>query len=453
MLTMVRTQEAKTPFEQAVQEQWRTQSSVLQPAWVASRRIGGWTRLEALGLPSRALEAWRYVNLEPVSRHGFVPLPEPASLDVLDPVISALTLPEAAAKLVFVNGIFQPTLSDTTRLPEGVLAGSLFDVAAQLPQPIESYFAADIEAEADAFVALNTALFSEGYAVYVPQGVKLDTPLEVLFLTDAQGTSPQGAHVRGVVIAEPHSQVTIMARFASAGAASATPTLTTAVTELVAQPGALLNYVHVQTEADTAAHMAATKTWVHGDARLHVSTLAFGSRFSRHYVHSAMVSEEACCELNGLAILQGETHVFDHTVIDHQKPHGGSQQLYKGILAQRSRADFDGTIVIAPHAQKSDASQLHQTLLLSDEARVLTRPQLRIDADDVKCAHGASVGQLSEDQLFYLTSRGLPFSQAQAVLTAGFADEIVEAIPCEALKAPLIDLVHSRLEALLTANA
>jgi len=297
------------------------------------------------------------------------------------------------------------------------------------------------------FTALNTAFTNHGAFVYIPKGVAVDVPLQLLFISDPTEpnklTSP-----RVLLIAEENSHATLIESYLSAHDA---PYLTNAVVEVVLKDGARLEHYKVQREGAQAFHVATTVADLGSSSSYDTTTITFGAQLSRHDIHVTMDHEGAECWVDGLYLVTAAQHTDTHSVIDHRKPHCTSHQLYKGILDGKARAVFNGKIFVRHDAQKTDAMQTNKNLLLSNEARVDTKPQLEILADDVKCAHGAAVGQIEEDELFYLETRGIHTDLARNLLTYGFAEEVIGKIKIQSIRAQLDEAVLHRLNARLEA--
>lgn len=424
-----------TLYEQSIRQALPGPLSLIkESAWMQNLRHQALSRFEILGLPTRRQETWRYVDLKPVLDLHFDHATAEETVTEQD-IQPYLFLESRETTLVFVNGHYQPNLSNISGLPENIRLLA-FD------NQIKSVLASDINTETDAFVALNTALFQDAAVLWIPENTVITQPVHVLFYHKNSQPMPQMTHSRLLVVLENHAALTLVNSIIDSKNKTA-PLLANCVTEFVLHENAMLNATYLQV-GDRL--LASTKATLQENAQLKLNTFALGGDFSRQSLQVTLQGEKAHAELNGLCVLTAEQQAYAHTIIDHAVPHCTTQQVYKGILAGHSRSEFDGTIVIRPGAQQSDASQLNQNLLLSEDARVITRPQLRIDADDVKCAHGATVGQLSEEELFYLRSRGLSASHARAILTFAFAQTVIEKVPLDSLRRELKDLVIRNLD-------
>lgn len=421
------------------------QEDLQEPAWLRSVRQTALKRFETLGFPTRRMEAWRFIDLSPILDQAFEPFSPEVQPVVTENAIESYLSDEAGkARLVFINGYFSPERSFVGNLPQGVVLTSIrkaLDTHASLLQDV---LERGMTEESDAFVALNTSVFQDGAFVYVPDGIILETPVQVLFLTQGDGHQPQAAYTQNLFVSGKNARLNVVSSFIGLGNVE-DRYLNNAVTTLFAGEGSALEYTHIQSEGRNAHQIAASKAYLQTGSEATLSSLSFGGKLSRHHLEVRFQGEDARCFLNGLSVLNGASEVHDHTVIDHARPGCTSHQLYKGILDGNARSEFEGTIVIRKDATLSDAAQLNRNLLLSDGARVFTRPQLKIDNDDVKCSHGATVGQLEEEELFYLASRGLPADVARSVLTLGFADEIIEKVSLPSVKAQLTRMAHAQL--------
>ncbi len=398
----------------------RTAPAKYQPLRQAARG-----RFRALSWPNARTEDWRFTNVAPLLREAFE-LAGPATVDA-----GHLPPPPAAdaLRLVFVNGRFAANRSRLENVPAGVVISSL----AQAPEGACRWLGRVAAYEDQVFTALNTAFAGDGAYLAVPDGQALDRPVEVIHLAHPGGR-PSAAYPRTLVTLGKGARATVVERFLPAEGGTY---FTNAVSECVLGEGATLDHVKLQQEAPEAFHIAATQFVLAGRARLVTHALALGGRLSRNDTHVRFDGEHAEATVNGLYLGSGRQHVDNQTVIDHARPNCASHELYKGILDGHAHGVFNGKIFVRKDAQKTDAKQTNKVLLLSDDATIDTKPQLEIFADDVKCTHGATVGQLDAEQLFYLRSRGLDAATAQALLTFAFANDVVGRIPVAALRAEL----------------
>jgi len=419
-------------------------------AWLERLRAGAMERFEESGFPSVKDEEWKYTNVAAIAAVDF----QPASLQTsaegevdLQGLALFRHLETAKSQLVFFNGKLRKDLSALTAIPEGVVALDLSAAIAdeRYREIIWKHLAQQADYVVNGFTALNTALISHGAFVYIPKDAIVSVPLNLLFISD-------GAHVasfpRVLVVAEDNSSATLIESYAST---KDSKYFTNAVVEIVLKDGASLEHYKLQRESTEAFHIATTVADLGRNSRYDATTITFGAQLSRHDFHVTMDHEGAECWVDGLYLVTGSQHTDTHSVIDHRKPHCTSHQLYKGILDGKSRAVFNGKVFVRHDAQKTDAMQTNKNLLLSNEARVDTKPQLEILADDVKCAHGAAVGQIEEDELFYLETRGLHPDLARNLLTYGFAEEVIGKIKIDSIRKQLDEAVLNRLNARLEA--
>lgn len=428
------------------------QDSLLNPrfTWVARLRESAWDRFEQLGFPSATEEEWKYTSVAPLVRMGFSPVltDEEAGAALSKEQLTAFTYPEAKhSRLVFVNGRLHLSLSSLSALPQGVVA---VDLASALDNPgygeiVREHLARRADYNEDSFTALNTAFISHGAFLLIPEATRLKPPVHLLFLTDPSQPRP-ATFPRVLVVAEENSAATIIESYASVGD---DPHFTNGVVEIVLADGARLDHYKVQREGTQAFHVASTAADLGRNSSFNTTAVTLGAHLSRNNIHVTLDHEGAECRVDGLYIVGAGQLADTHSVIDHRKPHCTSRQLYKGILDGKSRAVFSGKIFVRHGAEKTDAMQTNKNLLLSNEARVDTKPQLEILADDVKCAHGAAVGQLDDEEIFYLESRGIQPDLARNLLTYGFAEEVIAKISVESIKAQLDESVLRRLKAQL----
>jgi Fe-S cluster assembly protein SufD len=417
------------------------------PSWLARMREGAFERFEELGIPTTDEEEWKYTNVAPLARRTFHPATEDASTRLEGAAVEPFVYAEARrSRLVFVNGAFNAELSSLEAIPQGVAAEDLSAaLAGERADVVREHLGRLSGQGRDAFAALNTAFTGGGALLYVPAGVRVEAPVQLLFLS-AQAEVEGAAFPRVLVVTGRESALDIIETYAAAGE---TAYFTDAVVEVFVGEGARLSHYKVQDEGAGAFHVASTRAELARDSSYGLTTVTLGARLSRHNIEVGLVGEGAECRVDGLYIVGAGQHTDTHSLIDHQKPHCTSRQNYKGILDGKSRAVFNGRVFVHAGARGTDAEQSNKNLLLSTEARVDTKPQLEIFNDDVKCSHGATVGQLEEEELFYLLSRGLHRDLARNLLTYGFAEEIVEKFKFDSIRAQLDGVILNRLHARL----
>jgi Fe-S cluster assembly protein SufD len=417
------------------QERFAAEVASSTPA-LASLRRKALDRFVAEGFPTTRLEAWRHTNPARIARESWQPAPRVAvERDAIEPIAMPLY---ACGLFVFVNGRYDASLSTPPALGGwlGVssLASDLTD--ADAPPALDA-----VGESVTPFGALNTAFFEDGAHLRVAEGKHVDEPVHLVFV-DAPGGEPCAAHPRVLIEAAAGSRIIVIEDHVSLGGGTS---LTNGVTEIEIGADAQVEWIALQREDPSAFHVSEMRARVARDGRLTASTLAFGTALTRNDVRVRLDGPGARCDLRGLFVAGGDQLVDNHTWVDHAEPHGTSTELYKGILDGRARGVFNGRVVVRPDAQKSDARQKNPNLLLSRDAEIATQPQLEIHADDVKCSHGSTVGQLDPDALFYLRSRGVPLDEARDLLMRGFASEITRALSVPALGERADDLVVERL--------
>jgi Fe-S cluster assembly protein SufD len=399
------------------------------PRWLQDLRDRAASRFAELGFPTTRDEDWRFTSVSRIAGTGWSLAP--ASTQLAESQIDEVLYGDAPHRLIFVNGRFAPQLSRTAGLPGGVKVGSL---ALETDGAIEQHFGAIAEAETRAFAALNTAFADDGAYVSVPDGVILDTPIQLLFISVASSSSM--SHPRSLIVLGQGSQAQIVETYVGR---SGQAYFTNAVTEVFVGENAVLDHYKVQEESTEAFHIASMHVRASRSATFSSHSFSLGGGLVRNDAIAMLAGEGAECTLNGLYLADRERLVDNHTTIDHLMPHCPSHEIYKGILGGKARAIFNGKIIVRQDAQKTDAKQTNRALLLSDEATINTKPQLEIFADDVKCTHGATVGQLDEDAVFYLRARGLTYLEARDMLIHAFAGDILDRVK--------IDLLRKALEA------
>lgn len=412
--------------------------------WLELVRSGAIDRFEQLGFPTVHDEEWKYTNLAPLAKESFQPAVSP--VDVITNT-EQFAYPETAnAHLVVVNGFLREDLSTKTGLDE-IVAIDLFSAVgdARYNKIARKYLARNANYHDNGLKALNTAFLQSGVFLWIPKNVKLDTPLQITFVADG----PQVASFpRLLVVAEENSSATLIESFVSTGDETH---FTNAIAEIVVKDGARFEHYRLQNENRNAFHVATTAAELGRASSYDTTSINFGGRLARHDISVVMDHEGAECWVDGLYVAGANQHTDTHSVIDHKQPHCNSHQLYKGILDGNARAVFNGKIFVREGAQKTDAMQTNKNLLLSPQARVDTKPQLEIYADDVKCAHGAAVGQIDEEELFYLQTRGMNPELGRSLLTYGFAEEVIGKIKIDSIRSQLDEAVlthlHTRLEA------
>ena len=406
--------------------------------WLQDLRDAAAARFTAIGFPTIRDEDWKFTNVAPIASTEF----QPAGEVVVNPAeLDALPYATAPFRITVVNGRFSPALSRLQDLPHGVRAGSLAAAVAEHPDVVPRYYGQLADFHTRGFVALNTALAGDGAYLSIPDGAIVETPIEILFLA-AGDSSTAMTQARTLIVAGERSQVRIVETYAALRNGTY---FTNAVTELVAADGAVVDHYKVQQEGLDAYHVATMQINAQRSANVSSHSFSLGAKFARNDVNAVLAGEGAEVTLNGLYLADGDRLIDNHTAIDHTKAHCPSHEIYKGILGGRARAVFNGKIIVRQDAQKTDAKQTNRALLLSDNASINTKPQLEIFADDVKCTHGATIGQLDEEALFYLRARGLTFFEARDLLIHAFAGEVIDRVQIEDLRRGLEAELYAQL--------
>jgi Fe-S cluster assembly protein SufD len=417
-------------------------------AWVDRLRKSAMERFLELGLPTTRLEDWKYTNVAPIGRVTF----RPANL-------SNASIPESlrsqldafpGPRLVFVDGLLDRKLSLIEDGHSGLQLAGLSDSLAdsQRASMLESHLGRYAETSDHAFTAWNTAFFADGAWVMIPAGTTVSRPVHLVFVSTGAG-GPQANYPRNLILAGEGSQVAVVEAFLSAHRGVY---LTNAVTEIVADAGAMIDYYKMERESGDGFHVATVKANLGRDASLTSHSISFGAALTRNDLRVSLDGEGSQCALDGLFVADGNRLVDNHTEIDHRRPHGTSRELYKGVLSGHSQGVFNGAIIVREDAQKTDAVQYSRNLLLSEHAQINTKPQLEIRADDVRCAHGATIGQIDREAMFYLKSRGLDEPAARHILIRAFAAEILDGIRVPNIRRQLEILLDEWFEDRLEAS-
>jgi Fe-S cluster assembly protein SufD len=391
----------------------------------------------ARGFPTTEDEEWRFTSVAPLTRVPFRPAGPQAVSPAQVERVAFRTGP--GSRLVFVNGRYAPELSARGRLPDGVLLGNLAEALKAHPDKVEPHLARHADSEDQAFTALNTAFLHDGAFLFLPRGQVLDEPVHLLFVATAPA-GPAVAHPRTLIVAGTSSQARVVESYVGLGE---DVYFTNAVTEVVAGENVTLDHYKLQRESRQAFHVHTLQVRQERSSTFANHAVTLGGALVRNEINAVLGAEGCSCTLNGLYLASGRQHVDNHTVIDHALPHCESHELYKGILDGHAHGVFNGKIFVRQDAQKTDAKQTNQTLLLSADATINTKPQLEIFADDVKCTHGATVGQLDAEAVFYLRSRGLGLEAARSLLTFAFANDIIGRVRVEPLRAQLEEALQA----------
>jgi Fe-S cluster assembly protein SufD len=427
------------------------------PEWLQSLRKQGIARFEVLGFPTTKNEDWHFTSVAPIAERSFR-LSTVSELngdkerrgaarrkgDAANPAGIAPSQLERFQfgerdwhTLVFTNGRFAEDLSSFAGLGDGVRVSSLAQAIKSGSELVERYLGKVAGFDQHAFTALNTGFISDGAFVELQPNAIVDRPIHLLFVSDGDGVS----HPRNLIVAGVHSQAVFVESYVSLRDGEY---FTNAVTEMVLGDGAHIDHYKIQRESETAFHVGTVQAREARDSQLHSFSFATGGSLARTNIYTSLDGDAATCTLNGLYLTDGTQHIDNQTSIEHIAPNCPSHEVYKGVLDGRSHGVFNGKVYVHPEAQKTDGKQSNNNLLLSPSARVDTKPQLEIFADDVKCTHGATVGRLDEAAMFYLNSRGIGRDTARTLLTYAFAADVLETIELEPLKKELEKMVLAR---------
>lgn len=402
------------------------------PQWLLNLRQSAALRFGEVGFPTRRNEEWRFTNVSPIAETPFTLAGKTDSAMTAETLSGYTYEGMGGTQLVFVNGHFQPDLS-SQEFPAGVTVSTLSAAMEASPEMIEAQLGRWAKFTTQAFVALNTAALEDGAFVHLERNTVVKEPIHLLFLS-TPNAGPTVSHPRTLIIAEANSQATIVESYS--GTAD-TVYFTNAVTEITAAENVVIDHYKVQRESRKAFHVATMQLQLARSTNFSSHSVGLGGLLVRNDANAYLGGEGIECTLNGVYLGNDRQIIDNHTEIDHAMPHCNSHEIYKGILDGHSRGVFNGKIFVREDAQKTDAKQTNQTLLLSPTAQIDTKPQLEIFADDVKCTHGATIGQLSDEALFYLRARGISKDNARALLTYAFASDIVSRIKIDAIRAQL----------------
>jgi Fe-S cluster assembly protein SufD len=392
-------------------------------------------------LPTTRDEEWRFTDISSLKQHQFT-LGKRVELSISE----ITTLPETdGARLVFVNGLYSSQLSSVGNLSDGVVVTSLENLSDNLSDRLPQYLA-QAEGNQEVFTALNTAGLTDAAVIWVSKNVVIENPIHILFInTEAQ--SPNIYQQRCLVVAESGSQVSLIEEFRNHLNTETKETkvyFSNAVTEIWVEENAQVNHVRVAREGDEAFHVGKTAVTQARYSRYSCNAITFGGKFSRHNLEIFQIGEQTETTLNGLTMIKDNQLADTHSALFLNHPYGNSRQLQKCIIDDKAHAVFNGKVFVPKQAQLTDAGQLNRNLLLSSKARIDTKPQLEIIADNVKCAHGATVSQLEDDEIFYLQSRGIDETAARHLLINAFAAEIINQLPIDSLKQSLTEFVSAQ---------
>ena len=410
--------------------------------WLASQRANSLARFGKIGFPSLKDEDWKYTSVKPIISKNFVVDSEAVKDSQVEDISEYLIEGMQSRKLVFIDGVFDSALSDMQSLESGLEIETF--ASSKNPGTIsklgaDSVLGSVVDSNGHGFTALNNALYKDGVIIKISGSTNVELPIEIVHISCSELSISQP---RNLVVLDAGCQLQIIERSVSKGS---NKTLLNSATEVILGEAAQLDYYLIQNQSSTAYQVSGM--WVNQSAgsRFSCRTITLGGGIVRNDLRANLIGAEAHCDMLGVYSLAGKQHVDNHTTMVHGAENCSSRELYKGVLNQRSRAVFHGRIKVAEGAQKTDATQSNNTLLLSRDAEIDTKPQLEIYADDVKCAHGATIGQIDEQSLFYLRSRGIDLEDAKSLLTYAFVSEVLGEVDNEPLRAYLEEIIGQQL--------
>jgi Fe-S cluster assembly protein SufD len=418
------------------------------PSFLRKLRQDGFARFSEKGFPTIRDEDWRFTSLSPIAQTPFRLVRNGQRLPSQSD-IAAYRIPDAACELVFIDGRFAASLSSLRTLPKNVHAGSLAAEIAKNSDAIEPHFGRYLNIQRDPFSALNTAFIEDGAYIQIPKGIVLQSPIHLLFVSTAHDT-PTVNHPRNLIVASENSHVTIIEEYISLarGLPPGQPgerALCNTATELIAGDHSVISHYMIEREDESAFNVSTLRIQQGRTANVASHSVLAGGALVRNNVHPVLAGEGGECLINGLFMGRNRQHLDNYMLVEHASPHCGSRQFYNGILDGHAHGVFHGRIIVHKDAQKTDAKQTNRNLLLSDTAQIDTKPQLEIYADDVKCTHGATIGQIEENSLFYLRSRGIDEASARRLLLFAFASECLQRMRTGPARAYVENLIHQNL--------
>lgn len=407
--------------------------------WLRALRENAFARFCEVGFPTTRDEDWRFTSVSTIAETPFRISRDRARVSPRD--LDSWRMEAAACQLVFVNGRFSAELSSLANLAAGVHVSSLAKQILENPKEIQPYLGAFLDTQRDAFSALNTAFSEDGAFIHIRRGTALQAPIHLLFVSAGNG-APLMTHPRNLIVAEEGSQAAIIEDYVSLDSGVA---FCNTATELVARENAIVSHYLIEREDTHAFNVSTLRIQQGRSANVASHSLLLGGALVRNNVHPVLAGEGGECLINGLFIGGGHQHLDNYMYVEHASPHCSSRQFYNGILDGHAHGVFHGRIIVHKDAQKTDAKQTNRNLLLSDDAQIDTKPQLEIYADDVKCTHGATIGQIEEDALFYLRSRGVDEGAARKLLLLAFAGECLDRMKEDAVRGFVGNLINDCL--------
>ena len=403
--------------------------------WLKALRQQATTQFNNNGLPAKKAEDWKYTSLWTLAQQSFTHDADKTSLSAQQ--CDQIALLDDAYRFVIIDGEFSQALSTVDELPAGI---SVTALSASL-NSVEQVLGKQVELTKVGLTALNTMLMNEGVVITVVADVQIKKPIELLVINSGN-TDGLASHLRNVITLGSNSKATVIEHYVGL---SDVTSLTNVVTEVVLAEKAELNHYKLQQESDNAFHIATLAARQEQGSQWLTNNISLGGKLARNDVHSQLLGEQSHVVMDGLYLVNNEQHVDNHTRVDHAVPNTTSEELYKGVLNDKSHAVFNGKVIVHKDAQKTDANQQNHNLLLSRGCEIDSKPEMEIYADDVKCGHGSTVGQINNDQLFFLRARGLDEVSARSLLTYAFAVDVLERIPSDDIRQALSVVIEQRL--------
>ncbi len=428
------TSDIKTPFARIAQQHALPGHHL---PWLKNMRVKALSQFNRQGLPTPKEEDWKYTSVWPLRQQSFTHTPRQCDISEKEVNTQALLSQEQAYRFVIVDGVFSPDYSNLDHLPEGVTLRPL----SQALDHAQPHLGKQIDISMPGFHALNTMLMQEGMVICLEDHVKMDKPVELLMIQSGQSGN-LACHLRHVIVLGAHSQLTLIEHYVGL---RNMVSLTDTVSEVVLATGAQLAHYKVQRESTQAFHIGTLSASQGADSQWQTVSVSLGGSLTRHNIQTQLKGEQAYAEMNGVYLTDAAQHVDHHLSIDHAVAHTRSQALYKGVLRGESHAVFNGKVKVHQHAQKTDANQQNHNLLLSRDCEIDSKPEMEIYADDVKCGHGSTVGQLDEEALFFLRARGIDEATAKNILTCAFAADVLETISNPVIRQALTGIVTRHL--------
>ncbi len=409
--------------------------------WFSKQRQSAFDIFQECGFPNTRVEDWKYTDVKPIAKNTFSNITESNVASDNNEIDEILIKDLDCVNLVFINGAYSEKYSDIKNISSKIVIKSMADALINDESLLKKHLTKHINQELNSFTALNTAFIQDGAYINISANTNIDKPINITYIS-RDSNHPFATHPRNLIVMGENSNATVIENYVGSGKVNY---FTNSVTETVLLQGAVLKHYKIQQEGSSAFHIASLNTSQSKDSRFESHLVSIGGALVRNNINASLNEEGAEIIMNGLYMTEDVQHVDNHTRVDHLKPHTQSHQNYRGVLNGKSRGVFNGKVVVHPQAQKIEAYQNNANLLLSDDAEIDTKPELEIYADDVKCTHGATVGQLDDDMLFYLRSRAVDEKTARSLLTYAFADEVISEINIKEIQNKLERLIIGRL--------